>query len=71
LAAIEYLKHISPVACQHIQLGGLYALNDTPATLNLEKMVNVLNKILDENVHGNAPSSVKIKASKTTKIKEK
>ncbi len=51
LAAIEYLKHISPVACQHIQLGGLYEFSDTPVTLNLENMVNILSKILNENVH--------------------
>jgi hypothetical protein len=33
-----------------IQLGGLYAFSDTPATLDLEKMVKVLSKILNENV---------------------
>ncbi len=50
-AAIEYLKHISPVASQHIQLGGLYAFSETQETINIEPIITMLNKILKENVH--------------------
>jgi len=50
-AAIEYLKHISPVASQHIQLGGLYAFSETQETINIEPIITLLNKILKENVH--------------------
>ena len=48
--AIEYLKHISPVASQHVQLGGLYAFSETPATIDIEQIVKVLSRILEESV---------------------
>ncbi len=49
-AAIEYLKHISPVASQHVQLGGLYAFSETLAMIDLEQIVKLLSKILEDSV---------------------
>lgn len=52
-AAIEYLKHISPVASQHVQLGGLYAFSEMPATIDVEQIVRLLSKILEDSVGKN------------------
>ncbi|MCD8524416.1 MAG: transposase [Gammaproteobacteria bacterium] len=49
-AALKYLARISPVASQHLQLGGLYALSETPATINVDQVVEALEKILAENL---------------------
>lgn len=47
-AAIEFLKHISPIASQHLNIGGLYEFKEEMATINIHDVVDVLNKILDE-----------------------
>ena len=49
-AAINFLKKISPVASQHLQLGGLYAFSETPTTINVDQVVEVLSKILEKSV---------------------
>ena len=49
-AALKYLARISPVASQHLQLGGLYALSETPATINVDQVVETLERILAENL---------------------
>lgn len=54
-AAIEYLKHISPVASQHVQLGGLYAFTETQATIDVEQIVKILSKILENSVGRKSP----------------
>lgn len=50
-ATIEYLKHISPVASQHIQLGGLYAFSETPTTIDIDQVVETLEEILTKNIN--------------------
>lgn len=50
-AAINFLKKISPVASQHLQLGGLYAFSETPTTINVDQVVEVLSKILEKNIN--------------------
>ena len=47
-AAIEFLKHISPIASQHINIGGLYEFTEEMQTINLTAVVDALTKILDE-----------------------
>lgn len=54
-ATIEYLKHISPVASQHINISGLYEFIEAIKNINVDNVVEVLNKILDEAVN---PSSI-------------
>ena len=38
-AAIEYLKHISPVASQHINISGLYEFIETIKNINIDNVV--------------------------------
>lgn len=47
-AAIEFLKHISPIASQHINIGGLYEFSEGRTTININAVVDALNKILDD-----------------------
>jgi len=47
-AAVEFLKHISPIASQHINIGGLYEFTEEMQTINLAAVVDALTKILDE-----------------------
>jgi TnpA family transposase len=47
-AAIEFLKHLPPIASQHINIGGLYEFSEDIATINIHAVVDALNKILDE-----------------------
>jgi TnpA family transposase len=54
MAAIEYLKHISPVASQHINISGLYEFIETIKNINVDNVVEVLSKILDEAVNSSA-----------------
>jgi TnpA family transposase len=54
-AAIEFLKHISPVASQHINTSGLYEFSEIIENINVDGIVETLNKILKNSVK---PSSV-------------
>lgn len=45
-AAIEFLRHISPVASQHINISGLYEFSEIIANINVDGIVEMLNKIL-------------------------
>jgi TnpA family transposase len=54
MAAIEYLKHISPVASQHINISGLYEFIETIKNINVDSVVEMLRKILDEAVNPSA-----------------
>ncbi len=47
-AAVEFLKHISPIASQHLNIGGLYEFTEERGTINLHAVVDALNRILDE-----------------------
>ena len=47
-AAIEFLKHISPVASQHINIGGLYEFSEIIDNINVDGIVKELNKILED-----------------------
>ncbi len=47
-AAIEFLKHISPIASQHVNIGGLYEFTEEMQTINFNAVVDALTKILDE-----------------------
>lgn len=50
-AAIEYLKHISPVASQHINISGLYEFTEIIKNINVDNVVEVLSKILNKAVN--------------------
>ena len=52
-AAIQFLKHLSPIASQHISISGLYELSETMADINVAHIVEMLNKILKDTL--NAP----------------
>ena len=54
LAAIEYLRHISPIASQHINISGLYEFIETIKDINVDHVVEVLSRILDEAVNPSA-----------------
>ena len=45
--AMEYLKYISPVASQHINIAGLYEFSETPADINVDQVVDTLRRILE------------------------
>ena len=47
IAAINFLKHISPIAAQHLNIGGLYEFSEDMADININAVVDALNKILD------------------------
>ena len=47
-AALKYLKHISPVACQHINISGLYEFSETMANVNVDVIIEKLRKILED-----------------------
>lgn len=49
-AAIEFLKHISPVASQHININGLYEFSEIIENINVDNIVEMLNKILENTV---------------------
>lgn len=54
LAAIEYLRHISPIASQHINISGLYEFIENIKSINVDHVVEVLSKILDKAVNPSA-----------------
>lgn len=47
-AAINYLKHISPVASQHINISGLYEFSEEASAVNIDTLVDKLSKILQD-----------------------
>jgi TnpA family transposase len=47
IAAINFLKYISPIASQHLNLGGLYEFSEDMADISINEVVDALNKILD------------------------
>lgn len=49
-ASIEFLRHISPVASQHINISGLYEFSEIIANINVDGIVEVLNRILEDAV---------------------
>ncbi len=46
-AAIKYLSSVSPVACQHLNISGLYEFNEEPTEIDIDGMVTLMKKILD------------------------
>lgn len=50
-AAIELLRYISPVASQHINVGGLYEFSEMPSTINVDSIVDILGRILADTVN--------------------
>ena len=49
-AAIEFLKHISPVASQHININGLYEFSEIIEDIDVDGILEALNKILEKAV---------------------
>ncbi len=49
-AAIEFLRHLSPVASQHINISGLYEFSETLTTINVDGIIKMLNKILEDKI---------------------
>jgi TnpA family transposase len=47
-AAIEFLKHLSPVASQHINISGLYEFSEIITDINVDGIVEALNNILKD-----------------------
>jgi TnpA family transposase len=50
IAAVEFLRHISPVASQHINLSGLYEFSEAIENINVDGIVEELSKILKDAV---------------------
>ncbi len=46
--AVDYIASVSPVACQHINISGLYEFSEEPASLDIEQVVTVMEKILED-----------------------
>ena len=61
-AAIFFLKHISPVASQHLNIDGLYEFAESIANINVDNVIEVLRKILDDAVN---PSLTSVKTGKS------
>jgi len=49
-AALEFLKHLSPVASQHVLFGGLYEFSEIMNDTNIDSMVELFKQILKETV---------------------
>ena len=47
-AAIEFLKHTSPIASQNMNIGGLYEFTEGRVEINIHAVVDTLNKVLDD-----------------------
>jgi len=50
-AAVEYLRHISPLASQHLNISGLYEFTETIKNVNVDSVVELLRKILDKAIN--------------------
>jgi TnpA family transposase len=48
--AVEFLKHLSPVASQHINISGLYEFSEVIENINVDNIVQALNKILKDTI---------------------
>jgi len=46
--AVEYLTSISPIASQHINIGGLYEFSEDRPEINVDEVVALMEKILEE-----------------------
>lgn len=49
--ALDFLKHISSAATQHINIDGLYEFSEGLAEINLDNEVINLNRILNKTLH--------------------
>lgn len=58
-AALEFLRHTSPLASQHINTGGLYEFSEQTGPINLDHLVDALNKILADAMEPTATASTK------------
>jgi hypothetical protein len=47
-AALNYLKHVSPVASQHININGLYEFSEGISNVSVDTVVDKLSKILQD-----------------------
>lgn len=50
-AALNFLKHISPVASQHINISGLYEFSEGISNVNVDNVVDKLSKILQDAIN--------------------
>jgi hypothetical protein len=61
-AAIEFLKHISPVASQHLNIDGLYEFAESIGNISVDNVVEVMSRLLDDAMN---PSSTGVKRGKS------
>ena len=47
-AAIEFLRHISPVASQHLNIDGLYEFAESIGNISVDNVVEVMSRLLDD-----------------------
>jgi hypothetical protein len=47
-AAIEFLKHISPVASQHLNIDGFYEFAESIRNISVDNVVEVMSRLLDD-----------------------
>ena len=45
LAAVEYIRRLSPIASQHLNFGGRYEFNKLRKLINIEKILKMMDKI--------------------------
>ena len=60
-AAIEFLRHISPVASQHLNIDGLYEFAESIGNISVDNVVEVMSRLLDDAMN---PSLVATKKGK-------
>jgi hypothetical protein len=49
-AAIEFLRRISPVASQHINIGGVYEIREAMENINVDDIVEFMSRILEDSI---------------------
>ena len=54
--AIDFLLTVSPVASQHLNIGGLYEFTEEISDINIDKMVALMEQILDETLRSQGPA---------------
>jgi hypothetical protein len=61
-AALNFLKHISPVASQHINISGLYEFVEDISNVNVDGIVDKLSKIFQDTINTLSSSAKAVKA---------
>ncbi len=50
MEAVEFIRRLSPIACQHINFSGLYEFNSGKEAIDISAILKLLDKILQSSV---------------------